>query len=239
MSKHLGHEMIMASAGSGKTYALVNRYLRLLAEGEPPSRIIALTFTRKAAGEFLQQIFLRLCKAAGDESEASELSRNIGKEGQDCAFYRKLLRDLVHEMGRLQLGTIDSYFARIIGAFPFELGLTRPHRVMDEIEQNMARRLAMEQLLAAGDSERENRVLQLYKQLTWGVERKNVYGTFEEHLRAYHNLYLENQSAGAFHSRIEAGHGDRFYPLAGATPQVAARPRHHQFQTVADPDGCP
>jgi ATP-dependent exoDNAse (exonuclease V) beta subunit len=96
-------------------------------------------------------------------------------------------------MGRLQLGTIDSFFARILGAFPYELGLTRPHRIMDEIEQNMARRQAMEHLLAAGDDDRENRVLQMYKQLTWGVEGKNVYRVFEEHLRDYHDLFLENR----------------------------------------------
>ena len=193
MSSTITHEMITASAGSGKTYALVNRYLRLLAMGESPAEIIALTFTRKAAGEFLQQIFLRLGKAAGSEEEARKLSGDISFAGKDSTFYRKLLKELVHEMGRLQLGTIDSFFARILGAFPYELGLTRPHRIMDEIEQNMARRQAMEHLLAAGDDDRENRVLQMYKQLTWGVEGKNVYRVFEEHLRDYHDLFLENR----------------------------------------------
>ena len=46
------HVMILASAGSGKTYALTNRYVQLLAGGAEPERIVALTFTRKAAGEF-------------------------------------------------------------------------------------------------------------------------------------------------------------------------------------------
>ena len=51
-----GHVMILASAGSGKTYALTNRYVRLLALGAKPERIAALTFTRKAAGEFFDEI---------------------------------------------------------------------------------------------------------------------------------------------------------------------------------------
>ena len=72
MSQRVDHEMILASAGSGKTYALVNRYLRLLALGVNPTRIIALTFTRKAAGEFLQKIFLRLKGAAGDSAESAQ-----------------------------------------------------------------------------------------------------------------------------------------------------------------------
>ena len=44
------HVMIRASAGSGKTYALTDRFVQLLARGSAPDRIVALTFTRKAAG---------------------------------------------------------------------------------------------------------------------------------------------------------------------------------------------
>ena len=44
--------LILASAGSGKTYQLGNRVIGLVAGNVPPERIVALTFTRKAAGEF-------------------------------------------------------------------------------------------------------------------------------------------------------------------------------------------
>ena len=43
MSTHIGHEMIFASARSGKTYALTNRFVQLLAHGAKPERIVALT----------------------------------------------------------------------------------------------------------------------------------------------------------------------------------------------------
>ena len=48
------HEIIRASAGSGKTYQLSSRYIRLLFHGAPPPSILATTFTRKAAGEIQQ-----------------------------------------------------------------------------------------------------------------------------------------------------------------------------------------
>lgn len=183
--------MILASAGSGKTYALVNRYLRLLAFGVNPTRIIALTFTRKAAGEFLQKIFLRLRAAANDPEEASRLSNEISATDNSCSFYRRILLELVSEMGRLQLGTIDSFFGKIVGAYPFELGLSRPHRVMDDFEQDQARQQVMGHLLASSDEDKATRLLQIYKQLTWGVEEKNVYRMFDESLKDYQSVYLE------------------------------------------------
>ena len=42
---------VMASAGTGKTWLLVTRYVRLLLAGTPPAAILAITFTRKAADE--------------------------------------------------------------------------------------------------------------------------------------------------------------------------------------------
>ena len=60
--QNIPNEMILASAGSGKTYQLTNRYIALMAiqlksgKGVHPERIIAVTFTRKAAGEFFDAI---------------------------------------------------------------------------------------------------------------------------------------------------------------------------------------
>ncbi len=58
--------MILASAGSGKTFRLTNRFIALLAAGAAPERIVALTFTRKAAGEFFDGILGKLAAAADD-----------------------------------------------------------------------------------------------------------------------------------------------------------------------------
>ena len=54
--KSVTSTIIRASAGSGETRALVRHMVRLLALKEKPQSIVALTFTRKAAGEFFSQI---------------------------------------------------------------------------------------------------------------------------------------------------------------------------------------
>ena len=186
------HEMIMASAGSGKTYALVSRYLRLIALGVPANRIIALTFTRKAAGEFLREIFLRLMEAAKSEAEAKELSRAIHLPEKNSAFFRERLCSLTREMAQLDMGTIDSFFARIVGGFPYELGLAKAHRIMDPFEQAVAQEQALASLFSRGNKAEQNELLQFYKQYTWGNEDNNVYAAFEKIIQTCQSLYLEN-----------------------------------------------
>ncbi|OYV78458.1 MAG: hypothetical protein B7Z73_19770 [Planctomycetia bacterium 21-64-5] len=54
-AKPFPHTLIRASAGTGKTFQLSNRYLGLAAAGSPTDEILATTFTRKAAGEILEK----------------------------------------------------------------------------------------------------------------------------------------------------------------------------------------
>ena len=70
------HLVIMASAGSGKTHRLTDRYLTLLANGVDPGRILATTFTRLAAGEIRM-----VAKAAGfRNSEPVSVELEAGEE---------------------------------------------------------------------------------------------------------------------------------------------------------------
>jgi ATP-dependent helicase/nuclease subunit A len=50
------HASVHASAGTGKTWLLVTRMLRLLLSGVTPANILAVTFTRKAAAEMLERL---------------------------------------------------------------------------------------------------------------------------------------------------------------------------------------
>lgn len=71
------HQIIRASAGSGKTYQLTLRFLRLLALGAAPDHIVVLTFTRKVAGEFFVKIVARLAAAAEHEEAARALADEL------------------------------------------------------------------------------------------------------------------------------------------------------------------
>ncbi|HEY9155929.1 MAG TPA: UvrD-helicase domain-containing protein, partial [Opitutaceae bacterium] len=128
------HELIRASAGTGKTYQLTNRYLRILFLTQEPEKIIALTFTRKAAGEFFEKIFRRLADAAESPASAKRLGNELGLSltAEDCLNALRLLLARLHQ---LQLSTYDSFFSRIVQTFPFELGLAGAPALLDEDQQ--------------------------------------------------------------------------------------------------------
>ena len=128
----LKNEIIEASAGSGKTYRLTNRYISLLQLGVEPERIIALTFTRKAAGEFFDAILEKLARSAADENNAAAIAGDLGDSTFTSPRAGELLREFIDSMPQLALGTLDSFLADIVRAFPLELGLGGGFEVLDE-----------------------------------------------------------------------------------------------------------
>jgi len=66
------HNVVLeASAGTGKTTVLVQRYVNLLSAGVDPANILAITFTRKAAAEMRERIIAMLRRAAAESDAAS------------------------------------------------------------------------------------------------------------------------------------------------------------------------
>lgn len=128
------HRIVRASAGSGKTYRLTNEFMIRLFRGEQPGAMLATTFTRAAAGEILHRVLERLSGAVVDGKKLDELcdALDLGKLTQDRC--ERVLSDLVSQLHRLSILTIDSFFARLAGSFSFELGLPMTYRMLDEDE---------------------------------------------------------------------------------------------------------
>ncbi|MBE6435254.1 MAG: hypothetical protein E7030_03520 [Akkermansiaceae bacterium] len=75
-SEYITGNLIAASAGTGKTYQLTSRFVALLALGARPEKMIALTFTKKAAGEFRNRIFQALSDGALGKADYEIPQRN-------------------------------------------------------------------------------------------------------------------------------------------------------------------
>lgn len=191
--KPLKHEMILASAGSGKTYALTNRFVELLARGEAPERIVALTFTRKAAGEFFDKILEKLATAAREPKAAAKLASEIGQPQLGPKEFLGLLRTVVEAMPRLRLGTLDGFFARVVRSFPLELGLAGDFEVMEEHVARRERQRVLRQMFARGTgglAPAQKEFAEAFKRATFGREEKRLGAWLEAFLDEHHEIWL-------------------------------------------------
>ena len=104
-----------ASAGSGKTFMLVVRYLSLLFQGAAPSKILALTFTNKAAAEMQERVYQTLdeLESRGELEEimkVTELSREY-----ILSHRKKILDEFLNASTKIM--TIDKFFTQILRKF--------------------------------------------------------------------------------------------------------------------------
>ena len=117
--------IVQAPAGSGKTTLLIQRYLRLLASVDEPEAILAMTFTRKAAGEMLARVEQALAKAALPESSWPD----DPSKRQTIVLAHAALRhaqargwQLQETPGRLRIQTIDGVHRSLAAAVPISAG---------------------------------------------------------------------------------------------------------------------
>jgi ATP-dependent helicase/nuclease subunit A len=110
------HNVVLeASAGTGKTHVLVDRYLNLLSRGVEPTNILAITFTRKAAAEMRGRILNELRKRA-----------EVGGPGQTR------WRDMRDRSGDIAISTIDAFCLSLLREFPLEANLDPGFEMADE-----------------------------------------------------------------------------------------------------------
>ncbi len=118
---------IRASAGTGKTYLLVSRILRLLISGVEPSTLLAITFTRKAAAEMHQRLNQRLLiwLEASDEQLRDYLidlglDADTAVNNQTLHSARHLFEHLLRNDRQIRITTFHAFCQDILRRFPME-----------------------------------------------------------------------------------------------------------------------
>lgn len=146
------HVLVMASAGTGKTFQLTSRLLALLSRGVSPDAILAATFTRKAAGEMLDRALSRLAEAATNADKLEQLRAHVDPaltSGQ-CA---SLLADLLRRIDRVSVMTMDALFMRLASAHALEIGAPSRWRIIDDEHDDDLRSESVAEALEDGDLE--------------------------------------------------------------------------------------
>ena len=130
--------VLEASAGTGKTHVLVDRYLNLLSRGVEPANILAITFTRKAAAEMRGRI-------------VSELRKRADAAGPD----QQIWRDMRDRSGDVDISTIDAFCLSLLREFPLEANLDPGFEMADETQVPRLMEEALDQALDIGRGLRE------------------------------------------------------------------------------------
>jgi ATP-dependent helicase/nuclease subunit A len=130
-----GSVLVQAPAGSGKTTLLAQRYLRLLSEVDSPERILALTFTRRAAQEMRDRVLLAL-GAAGLERCPQSMNRETWNLAVAARRHLAALNlDLERQPSRLRIETIDAFNAWLASQLPISAGAGSAFQVITDAKR--------------------------------------------------------------------------------------------------------
>lgn len=127
---------VSANAGSGKTFVLARRVVRLLLSGTDPSRILCLTFTKAAAAEMATRVFDALAKwtQLSDAELAAEIADIEGRHPSDAqlANARRLFAKALETPGGLKIQTIHAFCEALLHQFPLEANVAGHFTVLDD-----------------------------------------------------------------------------------------------------------
>lgn len=120
-----------SSAGSGKTFTLVNEYVKLLLrDPEDYRRILAITFTNKAANEMKERILKELSRLAeSDDNRISTTTKDNAK---------RALTLIIHNYSEFAVSTIDHFVQRISRIFARDLNISPNYEVELDSSRIMA-----------------------------------------------------------------------------------------------------
>ncbi|HZJ69768.1 MAG TPA: UvrD-helicase domain-containing protein, partial [Planctomycetota bacterium] len=120
--------VVEACAGSGKTWMLVSRMLRALLDGTPPHEILAITFTRAAAGEMRERLDKWLADFSTPRSTHDQRVHALVERGVDPARAQALAPALGALQGRVlaagravEIRTFHGWFAQLLRSAPLAL----------------------------------------------------------------------------------------------------------------------
>ena len=184
------NKLIEASAGTGKTQALGQRLIDLLREGVKPQEIVALTFSRAAAGEIFERFVSLLAMEVEEESGDEVCSRGASTTG-DADTSADLLRRVIATQHLSQIGTLDSFLMRIVRAFPLELGLVGDLELMDDYKASSERTSVSFSILRRTDAKLKKSFVDAF---SLAMNREDVRSSVD----AYRSFI------GAWHERMAA-----------------------------------
>ncbi|MEY8758762.1 UvrD-helicase domain-containing protein [Chryseobacterium tongliaoense] len=207
------YTVINASAGSGKTYALVQKLLMICLrypyQQHSIRNILALTFTNKAANEMKERILSWLGNFSAADFAGNADLKNIQKAFEEEGLKitidelhirsKKLLDYILHNYSTLNIGTIDRFNSRLVRSFSYELGLAKNFNLEIEAEPFLIE--AVDKMLdQIGENETISNSFMDY--VDYSLENnerinlnKSLYDSAKEFVKDIHYEHLKNNKS--------------------------------------------
>ena len=132
--------VVSACAGSGKTWLLVARLIRILLAGESPRSILALTFTRKAAQEMRDRLYSLL--HAWTQLNDAELAKELQERGlteseamQSLHQARSLYATLLANPHSIVIDTFHGWFGTLLNGAPVSMGIQQGFSLREDAKR--------------------------------------------------------------------------------------------------------
>ena len=146
---------VAANAGSGKTFVLVTRLVRLMLSGVAPEKLLCLTYTRSAAAEMQDRLFTLLAEWAllDDAALHKAIGERLGTpdEDHDLPLASMLFARALETPGGLRVQTIHSFCESLLKRFPLEAGLSPQFDLLDEQDAQDLQAQIIRRLLSRDD----------------------------------------------------------------------------------------
>ena len=136
--------IVSAGAGSGKTSLLIERLVVLIRSGVAVDEVVAITFTRKAAGELQERFFSRLLAVR------TELAQRVAQDDREAEWKTELDRVEIalKKSEEAFVGTIHSFCSRILRLFPTAAGLPADFQQIEEADELILRKRFWQEAMA-------------------------------------------------------------------------------------------
>ncbi|MBQ9782739.1 MAG: UvrD-helicase domain-containing protein [Clostridia bacterium] len=123
-----GDALVSASAGSGKTYVIIERIIRLILEGQTTvDRLLAVTFTKLAASEMKEKLKTALLK---------EIANGVDK-----------LKWQYDEVNTCDISTIDSFCSKIVKKYFYKINIDYSFDILDDAKRKTLKSKAIDEVL--------------------------------------------------------------------------------------------
>ena len=130
-----GHTTVQASAGSGKTYLLISRIVRMLLTGAEAGNILAITFTRKAANEMQTRLLERLYELATcDENALKNILSDLQLKADPLVINRcrGLYEKILRSEAPVKTSTFHAFCQELLRRFPMEANISPGFDLLDK-----------------------------------------------------------------------------------------------------------